>query len=264
MKLVVIFVALVVVFLLCWLLWIRQHQSGEESPPMYVIHLNRATKRMKNIETQTANMSHGVQVFPAVDGKKLNLSSVPSDYNVVNTFKSGSMGEVACYLSHLELLRYIHKNNSSQKYAVVFEDDFAVDPSFVGKMRQVLRTLEADKVSFDMLYLGNLTNYHGASVKSRVKVTRMTSTINQACWGTHGYVLNTKSIAKIVNCIRNINESIDGAFQTHANRGDIIALVLSDNLVTQQGDDESYIRSVPFHIHSPLSNKNPPESVEEY
>lgn len=256
----VVVVVVVVVVVLCWWFWTRRHPHFQH-PPMYVIHLARATKRIKNIESQLSRLSTDVHVFPAVDGQNVDVSSVSSDYDVDFSFTHGSSGEIACYLSHLELLRYIQKHESSaeSEYAIVFEDDFAVVPAFSQKLCRVLRTLEEDSVPFDVLYLGNLTKYQGAPVKSRIRVTKIQQDINQPCWGLHGYVVRIKSLSKIINSIHNMNEAIDGAFQTGANESRFDALVLSDVLVTQHGDDESTIRGIPYHLlqGDDASSKNP-------
>jgi GR25 family glycosyltransferase involved in LPS biosynthesis len=215
---------------------------------MYIIHLERATARAENIDKQMQTMSHDVTVFPAVDGKLLNIDTVSQDYDVNFAFTHGSPGEIACYLSHIQLLRHIEKNNHPHDpYVVVFEDDFSVTPNFRDEVMDVLRTLEEDKVEFDMLYLGNLSFYKGEPVRTRAKVTKICKN-GKPCWGTQGYVVNVRSVGKLIAHIRDMKEAVDGAYQTGATRGDIVALVLDKTLVTQEGDTASFIRSVPYHL----------------
>ncbi len=239
-------VVMIVVVVLVVFVFLKNRRTPHVAP-MYIIHLERATARAENIDKQMQTMTHDVHIFPAVDGKLLNIDTVSQDYDVNFAFTHGSSGEVACYLSHIQLLRHIEKNNSHDPYVVVFEDDFSVGRKFCSSVADVLRTLEEDKVDFDMLYLGNLSFYKGEPVRTRAKVTKLCKN-GKPCWGTQGYVVNVRSVGKLIAHIRDMKEAVDGAYQAAAVRGDITALVLDETLVTQEGDTASFIRSVPYHL----------------
>lgn len=69
-----------------------------------------------------------------------------------------------------------------------------------------------------------------------------------ACWGAHAYVVRTSSLKKLTKKLKTITESYDGKLQTLAYAGEIKSLALTTNWVTQFGDDQSYIRDVPYHL----------------
>lgn len=240
------FVFFVVVTLLFLLLCLAILFRPRHDIDYYVIHLDRATPRMKNIRAQQKKLEHKLKIIKAIDSETIpdEFSKVETLYNVSIPTLWGSKAELACYLSHLCMLKQKH----TTKYVVVFEDDFDISVSnFESKVNSLLLDLERAKEKFDVLYLGNLTDYQGEPVPNHTLCTRVSKT-EMPCWGAHAYVVRTESLKKMTKYLSTISESYDGKLQTLAYEKQINSLALKTNWVTQFGDDTSYIRSVPYHL----------------
>jgi hypothetical protein len=200
---------------------------------------------LKNIHRQQKKLYTKLHIVKAVDVNSLpdEVEKIEQEHSVVIPHVWGSKAETACYLSHLKLLQCSH----AAKYVVVFEDDFLIATSnFENKLNTLLQKLERARESFDVLYLGNLTNYRGEP-SSVNECTRVQNT-NMACWGAHAYVVRTDRLKRWTQKLNTISESYDGKLQTLAYAKEIKSLALTTNWVTQFGDDQSYIREVPYHL----------------
>lgn len=84
----------------------------------FVINLDEEKQRLRWINTVFGEMDVPFERFPAVDKKRL-----PENASSMFSAASGSWspGEMACFLSHIELWKLIA--NGQDKYAAVFEDD---------------------------------------------------------------------------------------------------------------------------------------------
>lgn len=236
-------VSLILVFVMVAFLFISR--PNKPSVKYCVIHLDRARPRLRNIRQQQKKVSRKIHIVKAVDVYTLpdETDRICQEHNVEIPNVWGSKAETACYLSHLKLLR----GRFDETYVVVFEDDFLIATSnFENKLNTLLQKLERVRESFDVLYLGNLTNYRGEP-SSVDECTRVQNT-DMACWGAHAYVVRTSSLKKLTKQLKVITESYDGKLQTLAYAGEIKSLALKTNWVTQFGDDQSYIREVPYHL----------------
>lgn len=241
-----VFAIIVIVLTLSSLFYFESKQQGRQQCNYYVIHLDRAEARMKNILAQQKKLKRALQIVKAIDVDTIpdEFSDVETQHNVSIPTLWGSKAELACYLSHLRLLKQKH----TSKYVLVLEDDFDVSVSnFDSKVDSLLSNLERAKEEFDLLYLGNLTNYQGEPVPKNKLCTRVMKSA-MPCWGSHAYVVRTESLEKITRHLASISESYDGKLQTLAYAGHIKSLALKTNWVTQFGDDQSYIREVPYHL----------------
>lgn len=238
-------IIIVVVFLLFVATALLFLRTNKPRIKYCVIHLDRARPRLRNIRQQQRKVSRKIHIVKAVDVYTLpdETDRICQEHSVVIPHTWGSKAEIACYLSHLKLLQ----GHFDETYVVVFEDDFLItNVNFEAELHTLLQKLERARESFDVLYLGNLTNYRGEP-SSVDECTRVQNT-NMACWGAHAYVVRTSSLKKLTKQLKVITESYDGKLQTLAYAGEIKSLALKTNWVTQFGDDQSYIREVPYHL----------------
>jgi GR25 family glycosyltransferase involved in LPS biosynthesis len=239
-------VVVIVLLLICLAILFRPRRHHLLSMDYYVIHLDRAKNRMSNIHTQQKKLGQKLKIVKAIDAETIpdEFTEVETQHNISIPTLWGSKAELACYLSHLTLLKQKH----TTKYVLVFEDDFDVSVSnFDSNVNSLLVDLEQANEQFDILYLGNLTDYQGEPVPKNKLCTRVSKS-EMACWGAHAYVVRTESLEKLTRHLSTITESYDGKLQTLAYEGQIKSLALKTNWVTQFGDDQSYIRAVPFHL----------------
>lgn len=243
-------IIIVVVFLLFVATALLFLRTNKPRIKYCVIHLDRARQRLRNIRKQQRKISRKIHIVKAVDVHTLpdETDRICQEHNVEIPNVWGSKVEIACYLSHLKLLQ---GRRFDETYVVVFEDDFLItNVNFEAELHKLLQKLERTRESFDVLYLGNLTNYRGEP-SSVDECTRVQNT-NMPCWGSHAYVVRTSSLKKLTKKLKTITESYDGKLQTLAYAGEIKSLALKTDWVTQFGDDQSYIREVPFHL---MNNK---------
>lgn len=97
----------------------------------YYINLDRSTGRRAAAEKQAAEHGITLERVAAVDGRLLkpeDLAAYDSARRLSEYKADLSMGEHACMLSHLRVLRQFLQTN--EQFAVVLEDDFVLHPRF--------------------------------------------------------------------------------------------------------------------------------------
>jgi GR25 family glycosyltransferase involved in LPS biosynthesis len=114
------------------------------SAKAFVIHLERATGRRPNVEALQAALPMPSEILSAVDGRLLPPDAVDAAYVRARyapryPFALG-LPEIGVFLSHRAAWRRIVDERLD--YAVVFEDDAAVDPE---RFRAVLDFLAAER-----------------------------------------------------------------------------------------------------------------------
>ena len=93
----------------------------------YLINLDRSTERLKQASSEAQRLQLSFERISAVDGRYLELDAC-AEYSNARTLtyfgRELSVGEVACFLSHVKTLRQFLQSDA--KYALVLEDDFVV------------------------------------------------------------------------------------------------------------------------------------------
>ena len=176
----------------------------------YVISL-RHEDRMKNIKEQEEKMGINVNIFDAVKGdyidkdEYINKGILSPNYVCTRQDCAANnkleLREIGCYLSHLNLLKSVNKQDS---YTVIFEDDFIINSdNFIDDVNDIIDNLDGN---FDMIYLGCLqATQHNDLVKNNISNINKNISIN----GTYGYLINNNNVEKIVNNIGYITDPID-------------------------------------------------------
>jgi len=198
----------------------------------YVITL-RHEARLKNIEEQQKKVSLPIQLIDGVKGDKLNVDELISQ-NILNP--NAPLLQlpihkrmIGCYLSHVSLYKKI-KTSSSGNYSIIFEDDFTIQcEDLISEIHKIISTLNEKGVLFDIIYLGNLSNNRGMNIQDNIYHFDKNHEVN----GTHGYIVNNKSIDKIIEYTKVINVPIDTTFQ-FLGRDDKLNLIVIDPVLVEQ------------------------------
>ena len=235
---------------------------------MYVISL-KVPIRLHNIRKQEHNIRHPIPIFDGVDGNKLK------NQDTQELFKKGLLEQrlqnavgkearvVACYLSHLNLLRKIMDEESSKesteesskesteesskesteestkesteesseeskKFTIIFEDDFNIlsPTTFLNDVQNILNKVP----DFDLLFLGNIMHNKGERIIENVYKLNLLAPL----WGTHAYIVNNKNIKKIVNHTQFLDTAIDDKYQILGKAGTLNIFVVHPILACQQ------------------------------
>lgn len=106
--------------------------------PIFLINLPGSTARLEDAARQFAGAGLDFERIDAVDGRRLpkdELEALAPD-NRGAFYHRLTPGEIGCYLSHLRAIRMIA--DRGLQAAVVFEDDFLLQPGFTPCLRELL------------------------------------------------------------------------------------------------------------------------------
>jgi|GEM_PF-5472540 len=122
----------------------------ELSSPLFLINVDRHRQRLEQSEAEFA--SHGIAFTrtSAVDHLDLTdeeMERVASKANPPEIKYHINSGEIACYLSHINVWRQIAKGDSAM--AFVFEDDVQFAPG----IGDILKSIENGPLDWDLLRL---------------------------------------------------------------------------------------------------------------
>jgi GR25 family glycosyltransferase involved in LPS biosynthesis len=169
---------------------------------------------MENIKKQEEIFNININIFEAIKGVSINQEELINN-NILNpifrypTIKRSN--EIACYMSHLTLLKNIKNNNIDKSdYSIILEDDFQIiNLDFQIIINDALLQIPNN---FDILFLGypiiidestNLifsTNLYEFNNKNNI-------------YGAYAYLINNNNIDKIIENIEYIDMPIDIKYQ---------------------------------------------------
>jgi len=201
---------------------------------LYVITLGKKD-RIANIEKQQHKINDKIKIFNAVNGKKLDYnelmtSNIIADDKKLSKKYDQKMGQIGCYLSHLNIYKKI-KNDNKGGYTVIFEDDFLINtPDLKNEIKKSINILKNKNIDFDFIFLGNLRNNHGKNIMDNLYYLDK----NTNLYGTHGYLINNSKIDKIINNLSRIYTTIDDSIQDLSYEDIFNTIVIYPNLVDQE------------------------------
>lgn len=208
--------------------------NNTDTLDLYVITLGKE-ERITNIEKQQRKINNKIKIFNAVNGKKLDYnkliaSNIIADDKKLSKKYDQKMGQIGCYLSHLNIYKKI-KNDNKSGYTVIFEDDFLINtPDLKNEIKKSIDILKNKNIDFDFIFLGNLRNNHGKNIKDNLYYLDK----NTNLYGTHGYLINNNKIDKIINNLSRIYTTIDDSIQDLSYEDIFNTIVVYPNLIDQE------------------------------
>ena len=176
---------------------------------VYVINLDKDTKRLETITTQLETQHIEFERFSAIDGKK-----VSKDSRLTSFCKSFcTNGIKGCALSHRTIWESMIKND--YETICVLEDDAVLTPDFNEHLQLLYGSIPND---FDIVYLGSHFYCGDTSLYNRTTTTLFNVKTNEystgvlkvsGCGGFHGYILSKKGAKKITTKPINFHVDID-------------------------------------------------------
>lgn len=201
----------------------RDRGFSLDKTDVYVINLERAEKRRQNVIKQF--MTHDIQgkIFKATDGKTISLMDPQYEPYLKHmrwwyTQDPKRIGHFACFLSHMRVYREFLQ--SKKPYAMIFEDDMELLPSFKQLLHKHMRRVPDD---WDVVLLG----YHIDDDDERVYKGNLESRLIHGIinpnyfTGLQGYIINQKSVKKLLRILPEHKWLIDWNMGIEAEQGNL-------------------------------------------
>jgi glycosyl transferase family 25 len=177
----------------------------------YLINLKRASDRLVSAKETFDKAEINFKLEVAVDGKELSLphkNYSELKYNLLHGKKT-NLGELGCYLSHLNVLKRFLK--TKEELALVCEDDIEFDDDIIEIINGALRS----EINFDLLRLSG-----GSSRNKEIGLPLKLKKIHNDFFlslnfgfksGTGCYLINRHAAKNIINKIKKMSLPIDHA-----------------------------------------------------
>ena len=114
----------------------------------FVINLDSKPDRLEDVSKQLHQYGIEFERFSAVMGSELDQSTIEEFYdakgNARKYYKEMSVGEIGCYLSHIQLWKRIIEENLD--FAVILEDDLTVKPEIASLINAIARLKNWDYI----------------------------------------------------------------------------------------------------------------------
>jgi GR25 family glycosyltransferase involved in LPS biosynthesis len=239
---IIIFFIFIIFF---YLLIQKEFFTNIENVDFYVITMGNPD-RLENITRQIEKMNNNNESYKvtinktdAVVGKNLDLDQLIKDgiltpeiyqenNKAFNSNLENRKNEVGCCMSHYKTYQTIANRNSSE-YSVIFEDDFDVNDEFLYQLDQIITDTINEKIHFDILMLA-IVGHNGNKIYSNIETINCKNT---ECYLAHAYLINNKSIDKILDAMKFIDKIADVQIFEKHNEGKIKVLRLESSIVNQ-------------------------------
>jgi glycosyl transferase family 25 len=167
----------------------------------YVINLKKSTDRWSRMMPQAENAGIELTRFNAVNGKEIKLFEKSNKYlDGLPMDLVKQPGSVGCAMSHITLWGKFR--DSEDENIVIFEDDIIIPPNFKELLDRYVKQLPID---WDMCFLGNTKLY---GIKISDNIVKMVGN-NGYNYGLFGYIINKKSVNKLLNIMTPMSTMID-------------------------------------------------------
>lgn len=169
-----------------------------------IIEVITLPSRKEHVENLIKAYKIHAKIFDAVIGKDLDKDHPAFEQ------KKLSDGERGCALSHLTILEKYKQ--SKAPWVVILEDDFCVSNQFPGQwigtiMIYFLEKLLSSGKDWDIFYLGRCYDSYSTAEFPCDNSQLIIKTKNPLC--THAYIVNTKSIPKLLKELVPLSLAID-------------------------------------------------------
>jgi len=236
---IIIFVFFLIILLIYYYLETTENYFNiGENISFHVITLSNPD-RLDNIYQQE-NILPNIKIikFKAFSGKDLNQDQLIQEKILDPKFKFPSTkrsNEIGCYLSHLNLLKSLKNNfsNGAIKYHIILEDDFkfVLGTDFLASINKFIAQTNFN--SFDIVFLGWTLSDENKSEQIYFSENLFKFTNSSSFYGTHGYMVNSNSLDKIINLLSLIDNPIDIKYNT----------LYSNNLLDMYWSNQAIIES---------------------
>lgn len=169
---------------------------------LYYINLDRRADRKNRIESDLSKLNYPYHRFSAIDYRNLDVNNLPK--SVSQPSGKFRLQEIACALSHVELLNHI-KLTCTTTWVIVLEDDACFPTWLLSNPKFLEQTLEYVPNGHDAYMLG-----YAATTLNQKGITVAGSIYQEqpSFWGTHAIAYRKSSIDTILEKLP-VNEPMD-------------------------------------------------------
>mgnify|MGYP001252928771 CR=1 FL=1 len=206
---------------------------------MYYINLDRAHKRRNDLERQFKEQGLQVKRFSAVDARQLPNEAIakvlhhPRSRNFLMSVlvdNRKNIGHFGCFLSHIGV--YNEFMQSDKPYCLIFEDDAEFKtPTFKKDVNMHMANVPSD---WDIVLFGFHTAddlHYGKNQDTFLKDNIFHDLENWT--GTHAYLINKRSCAKLQEKLMNPEWYLDWAMSGLVKQGHFKVYAVFEPLVCQ-------------------------------
>jgi hypothetical protein len=197
--------------------------------------------RIENMKKQQEKINKNVELIDAVVGDNLDLDELIHNGTLspnAELFANDSLSqeeldkihkrEIGCWLSHKKLYETIINKNITTGYSIILEDDYNLVYDFNEKLKQTINTIEDNNLRFDIIFLGLITNNIGEQLVDNIY--KMGDKVH---YGTHGYLVNNKSIKKLNQLMSYITTTVDVEIIDKGKTNQLLIYRLNENIINQ-------------------------------
>ena len=168
------------------------------------------------------------EIFPAILKSNLKIDVLYAN-NILDNSNKLNTGEIACYLSHLEILKTFL--NSNYDTILIFEDDLKISYDNLNKIN-LKKSLENIPSNFDILYLGKCWEICS---KTEPFNSYWNTTYSPSC--LHSYILSRKGATKILNLSYPIKIPFDNVISRNIRKNKLIGYSLKKSIFYQNREN---------------------------
>ena len=167
----------------------------------YVITLHNKKERYDNV-IYNKQFIPKLHIFYAYEGNHMNINDLYKHHYISQSgIKNLSKNQIGCLMSHIKLWEKLVNESKSDEF-IILEDDFVTDNNFNLNLQNALYELPTN---YDILYLFHHDHYNSIISKSSGKYIKKCP----AMWGLIGYLVNIKTLKKLLKLIKPLNTAID-------------------------------------------------------
>ena len=186
--------------------------GATDSPPVFVISLERASDRRATIRRHLDATGASYEIINAVDGRALDLTQLadrlnPEKYRIKYGRKF-TPGEIGCYLSHYNLWQRIVEQGID--CAVILEDDTVLDEDFF----EVVSSLPGLEWQWELILLSS-HNRKAERVLCDLANRRRLIRHKRRAWGAVAYVIRRPAAEKLLDYCYEIRAGIDESYSEY-------------------------------------------------
>ena len=185
---------------------------------LFVINLARACDRRRRMEEQFASLGLEATFHPAVDIRDFTqetYSKVDRDTRRRLGLWPQADGEIACWMSHHQIMREIVKNGPET--AAIFEDDAGLSAD----LPKVLGALERRSFAFDVVKLNRRSLKKTFIPCERLTTGHRVGRIRYHDYGSEGYVITRDAarhfLEKTPKMMREIDQALSRFWESGLN-----------------------------------------------
>lgn len=187
----------------------------------YVLCLTGIPERMVSVK-KMQEVLPALVVSEAINAKDIPVSHIQhlkdtgffvtrNGQHVDSLGRRYRQGALGIFLSHRTLLRTINNMSLKKPYAIIFEDDVALDPDFIPKLNHVVQAVK--DIEFDMVTLHTMDFQ-----KTDFKPVNGEAQLLRKCPGFCGlqcYLVRTDNMLPLLNVLQHFSDPIDEQISRH-------------------------------------------------